>query len=214
MTVGVVVALVAALLAAAVHYQPAATRAEIPVGESAERAAARMLSKASAVAAGLERPGPWGEAITEAEANAWLARDLPRLAGRLPAGWQALGVRFHPRQVACSGIVGYGAARARWWAILEVGLPRPDEIVVTVDSAGLGLVPLPSGMVLSAIARLATEARWPAEIRLHDGIPRLHVIVSGHPPGARADRGGYHLEGLRIDEGELVFAGSTQAPPR
>lgn len=208
------IAIVVAAATLAVRYHPAAARGSLPSGASAERAAARMVSKVSAVAAGLERAGDWGEAITEEEANAWLANDLPRLAaGRLPAGWHSLSVRFHPRRVACSGIVGKGVAAARWWAILEVSLPRADELVVAVDSAGLGLFPVPDGVVLSTLDRLAKSARWQGEIRLHDGGPRLHLLLPGRRDGARADAGGYHLEGLRIDQGELVFTGSTRTAP-
>ena len=205
------IAVAVAAMALAVRHHPSAVRASIPSGESAERAAARMVSKASAVAAGLERAGEWGEAVSEQEANAWLAHDLPRLAaGRLPAGWHSLSVRFHPRRLACSGMIGEGVAAARWWAILEVSLPHADELVIAVDSAGLGLVPVPGGVVLSTLERLAKTARCRGELRLHDGRTRLHLHLPGSRDGAGAVGGGYHLEGLRIDEGELVFAGSTR----
>lgn len=215
--IAIVVAIMVVAAALAVRHQPSATRVSNPPRDPAERAAARMVSKVSAVAAGLERAGEWGEAITEDEANAWLAQDLPRLAaGRLPAGWHSLSVRFHPGRVACSGMLGGGLASARWWAILEVSLPRADELVVAVDSAGLGLVPVPAGVVLSTLDRLAKSARWQGEIRVHDGRPRLHLLLPGRRDGARVGAGGYHLEGLRIDEGELVFTGSTRPgpPPR
>lgn len=212
-----VIAVVVAGAALAVRYQPAATRMTLPSDGGVERAAARMVSKVSAVAAAIERVGEWGEAIDDEEANAWLTRDLPRMtSGGLPSGWRSLAVRFHPGRVACSGILGGGAAAARWWAILDVRLMRADELAITVDSAGLGLFPLPDGVVLAGLVRAANTLGWQGEVRLHDGRSRLHLLLPGHRDGARDAVGGYHLEGLRIDEGELVFTGSTHAgsPPR
>jgi len=212
-TVGVAVAVAIPVALAALHATPGAARAGRPSGPTAERAAARLLTKASGIAAALDRAGDWGEAITEEEANAWLALDLPRLAaGRLPGWSRSLAVRFHPRRVALSGAIGRGPASARWWTILAVALEGGNRLVFEVESSGLGLVPLPPGVVLSAIASAASARGCRAEIGLLEGRPRLNVTLPGRSEGAPTDGSEYHLEGLRIDEGELVIAGSTRGP--
>ena len=81
------------------HFSPVGIRGAVPSGPEGERAAGRMMSKASSLAAGLDRPGDWGEAFTDAEANAWLSIDLPHHApGLLEGGISSPQVRFLDRR--------------------------------------------------------------------------------------------------------------------
>lgn len=196
---------------AATRYQPPASCGRIPVGTDVERAAARMLTKASAIRAGLVRPGEWGEAISEAEVNAWLAHDLPRVApGSLPGWMRSPAIRFLPRRVAVSVDVGPRLLAARWWAIFSVVVRRDNELAISVETAGLGAVPLPPGTVLEALEARVLRAGLPAERGSFEGHPSLIVRLPGRLDGARSTTPEYHLEGLRIDDGELVLAGSTK----
>jgi hypothetical protein len=206
----VVVALLIAL-----RREPALCRGTAPSGPDAERAAARLVTKSSAISAGLGRRGEWGEAITDGEVNAWLAHDLPRVAASLLPAWVAAPtVRFLPRRVALSATLGAGPLAGRAWAILSVVLPRDNELVIEVESAGLGAFPLPAEPLLEHIASRAAAAGLAADIRRTDGRTSLHVVLPGRPPGARDGPLEYHLEGLRIDDGELVLSGSTRSTPR
>lgn len=218
MAVGVAAVLMAVMvvvLLIALRREPALCRATAPSGPDAERASARMVTKASAISAGLGRRGQWGEAITDAEVNAWLAHDLPRVAASLLPDWVgAPTVRFLARRVALSATVGAGPVAGRAWAILSVALPRDNEVVIEVESAGLGAFPLPAEPLLDAIASRAVAAGLAADLRRADARTTLHVVLPGGPPGARDARLEYHLEGLRIDDGELVLSGSTRSAPR
>lgn len=199
----------------ALRREPALCRATAPAGPDAERAAARLVTKTSAISAGLGRRGEWGEAITDGEVNAWLAHDLPRVAASLLPGWVAAPtVRFLPRRVALSASLGAGPVGGRAWAILAVGLPRDNELVIEVESAGLGAFPVPGDPLLEGIASRALAAGLAADIRRAEGRTSLHVVLPGRPPGARDTPLEYHLEGLRIDDGELVLSGSTRSAPR
>lgn len=216
MAVGAAAALLLVVgLLIALRREPALCRVTAPSGPDAERASARMVTKASAISAGLGRRGEWGEAITDAEVNAWLAHDLPRVAASLLPDWVgAPTVRFLSRRVALSATVGVGPVAGRAWAILSVTLPRDNELVIEVQSAGLGAFPMPAEAILDAIASRAVAAGLAADLRRADARTALHVVLPGGPPGARDAPLEYHLEGLRIDDGELVLSGSTRSAPR
>jgi len=174
-----------------------------------------MMSKASSLVAGLDRPGDWGEAFSEDEANAWLSIDLPRHAPGLLAGrFSAPEVRFLDRRAAISALVRWGPLSARLWAILEVTVRSDNLVAVGVDSAGLGAVPLPPGVILGALATRAEAAGATTEIRLLDGGPVLLVHLPGTTRTTSGQPSGYHLGGLRIIPGEVVLAGTTRHLPR
>ena len=197
------------------HFSPVGIRGAVPSGPEGERAAGRMMSKASSLAAGLDRPGDWGEAFTDAEANAWLSIDLPHHApGLLASGISSPQVRFLDRRAACSALVQFGPLSAQLWAILEVTVRSDNLLAVGVDSAGLGAVPLPPGTVLRAIAARAEGAGAATEIRLLDGGPLLLVQLPGRTKTTSDERSEYHLGGVRITPGELVLAGTTRSLPR
>lgn len=213
--VGAAAALAVVVLLVALRREPAACRATPPAGPDAERASARLVTKASAISAGLGRRGEWGEAITDGEVNAWLAHDLRRVAASLLPAWVGTPtVRFLPRRVALSVPLGAGPLAGRAWAILAVALPRANELVIEIESAGLGAFPLPAEPLLDGIASRALAAGMAADIRRSEGRTSLHVVLPGRPPGARDTPLEYHLEGLRIDDGELVLSGSTRSLPR
>jgi len=196
------------------HFSPLGIRGAVPSGPEGERAAGRMMSKASSLAAGLERPGDWGEAFTDAEANAWLSIDLPHHApGLLAGGISSPQVRFLDRRAACSAMVQFGPLSAQLWAILEVTVRSDNLLAVGVESAGLGAVPLPPGTVLRAIADRAEGAGAATEIRLLDGGPVLLVQLPGRTKTTSDERSEYHLGGVRITPGELVLAGTTRSLP-
>ena len=210
--------LIVGLLAASyplLHFTPVAIRGAVPVGPEGEQAAGRMMSKASSLVAGLDRPGEWGEAFTEAEANAWLAIDLPRHApGLLAGGISSPRIRFLERRAACSAIVRYGPVSARLWAILEITVRSDNLLAIGVESAGLGAVPLPPGTVLRAIATRAQGAGASSEIRLLEGGPVLLVHLPGQTKTTSGERSEYHLGGVRFAPGEVVLAGTTRSLPR
>ena len=197
------------------HFSPVGIRGAVPSGPEGERAAGRMMSKASSLAAGLDRPGDWGEAFTDAEANAWLTIDRPPPApGLLASGISSPQVRFLDRRAACSALVQFGPLSAQLWAILEVTVRSDNLLAVGVESAGLGAVPLPPGTVLRAIAARAEGAGAATEIRLLDGGPLLLVQLPGRTKTTSDERSEYHLGGVRITPGELVLAGTTRSLPR
>lgn len=212
---GAATVLCAVSVVTATRYQPSSIAGRIPTGTDLERAAARMLTKASAIHAGLDRPGPWGEVISETEVNAWLVHDLIRVAPRALSPWmRSPAVRFMPRRIAVSMDVGTGPLTARAWAVVSVAVRRDNEVEIDVESAGLGALPLPAGTVLDTLAKQAIQAGFQAESHRFEGRSALIVRLPGKVGTAPGTGPEYHLEGLRIDDGELVVAGTTRPAAR
>ncbi len=217
--IGLIVAatLLAGVLALSLlaSHQPASTRGTVPSGAAGPQAAGRMMSKASSLVAALERRGEWGSVFTDQEVNAWLAIDLPRLApGLLPRSLREPTVRFRPRGVALSAQLVWGPCSGRLWSVLTVNLRSDNLLEVGVEKARLGALPLPPGVVLETVARQAASTGMGTEMRVIGGKPLLLLTLPGKTKQGRAAASGpeYHLEGLRVDEGELVLAGSTRLP--
>ena len=118
------------------HYSPGFLRAAVPSGAEGERAAGRMMSKASSLVAGLDRPGEWGEAFSETEANAWLSIDLPRHApGLLAGGLDTPRVRFLDGRAAFSAVVSCGPLSGQLWR------SSPSACGTTISSRSRSIPP-------------------------------------------------------------------------
>ncbi|RLS34000.1 MAG: hypothetical protein DWH79_05760 [Planctomycetota bacterium] len=219
---GIAAAVAVGFLATAVivvRYQPPVVRGPLSLTTGAsqpspDQASSRMLTKASAFLAALNRPGDWGTAVTDEEVNAWLTVDLPRNHARLlPRGMRLPVVRFLERGIAAAIRVGTGPFEATLWAEATVQLRRDNLIGVGIRAAGIGAIPISPGLVLKGIASRAAAAGVTTEIRLVEGQPQLLLQLPGNTRGAPGDGPEYHLEGLRLTPGELVLAGTTQIAP-
>jgi hypothetical protein len=181
-----------------------------PAGPEAERAAARMVTAGSALHAALGRAGPWGTAITDAEANAWLAIDLPRNhPGLLPAGLADPRVRFRPHRVEVALRAGSGLLSTVVWCDLGVVLRGVNQLGITVEGASAGALPIPGTPVLAELGRRIAACGAVTELRRMDGRMVLVVYI---PARLGGDGPQCRLESLRIDTGEAAVAGSTVLP--
>lgn len=197
------------VVAALLKHEPdlvAATAA----GPEAERAAARVVTAGSALHAALGRAGPWGIAITDTEANAWLAVDLPRNHPRLlPPGLADPRVRFRPQRLAAAVRVGSGLLSTVVSCHLGVALRSVNQLGITVETASAGAVPIPGTPVLAELGRRIAACGPRTELRRLDG--RMVLVV--YIPAMRGGGGPqWRLESLRFDEGEAAVAGSTTLP--
>ncbi len=177
------------------------------VPADAERAAARLLTKASALHAAAGRPGQWDAVFTADEVNGWLATDLPKNHSRLlPAGLSAPRVHFGSQRLAAGAWLQRGPFAAFGWVDLDVRLRGVNQLVLLPRDARLGLLPVPQGMVLGRIARGLTAAGLVSELRRLDGELVLLVSIPS-PTGSPATR--MRLEFLGLAPGELLLSGST-----
>ncbi len=172
-----------------------------------EQAARRLVTQVSAVHGGLGRPGRWGAVIRAEEVNAWLDLDLPRNhPSLLPAGIRRPLVAFEPKRLKAAARVGSGIASAVAWIDAEVALREINQLEIALVGAGVGPVPVPRGLVLREIAKRISPLGAVPELRQAGGRPVLLVYIPAIPGSGMTSR----LEGLRIDDGEMVIEGMTR----
>ena len=204
---GVVAGLV--ILSLLLKHEPG-IMAATPSGPEAERAAARVVTAASALHAALGKAGPWGAAITDTEANAWLAIDLPRNHPTLvPAGLAHPRLRFRPHHVEAAVRVGSGLLSTVVWCDLGVKLRGVNQLGITVDGAAAGAVPIPGTPVLADIGRRIAACGAVTELRRLDGRMTLVVYIPAMLGGGGPQ---WRLESLLVGDGEAAVAGSTTLP--
>lgn len=181
-----------------------------PAGPEADRAAARIVTAGSALHAAIGRAGPWGAAITDTEANAWLAIDLPRNHPTLlPGGLADPRVRFRPQRVEAAVRAGSGLISTVMWCDLGVTLRGVNQLGITIEGASAGAVPIPGTPVLAEIGRRIAACGAVTELRRLDGRMVLVVYIPAMLGGGGPQ---WRLESLRIGDGEAAVAGSTTLP--
>lgn len=167
-----------------------------------DRDARRLVTTVAGLRAAAGQPGPWGVAVQEREINAWLAVDLPRNhAAALPAGWSEPRIRLEPGRIRVAARTMVGPFSAPVTCDVEVRLRAVNQLECAIAAARLGAIPLPSGPFVHRLAALIGRLGFVTEPRRLDGRPVVVVSLGGR---------GVALEGLSVDSGELVVAGSTE----
>ena len=180
-------------------------RALQPRGLDRAATSKRFVSKAAELAHELRQPRGWEATFTQAEINAWLAEEFPRLARRFGSG----SVLHEPRVVLGDGELLVGARRRGWmasrviWMRLEPWVPERGRLAVRIRDVGVGALPLPASKVVDLIAELARRTELPFEWRRSEGDPVI-VLRFG-------DRRGFDaIETIVLREGRLHLRGSSR----
>lgn len=195
-----------------------------PGSEDVRRLAGRFVTKVAEVLRQVSaRNGdfsPWELEMSDAEMNAWLREDLPRSHPELLATAALWGrplseprIAFQPRQASVGVRVGLPAISGVAWAEVSIRLEGVNAVVLTVERAGLGSLPLPRDAVLKECGRqLARAGLKTALQRFQDRA----VLVAALPDGSAAGTADseIRLESLRLDRGSLAMAGSVVRGPR
>jgi hypothetical protein len=199
------------VLAALLAYEPAFPAAQLD-DATLERAAARLVTKGSALYAAIRRPGPWEAVVTDTEINAWLATDLPRNHPRLlPRGVTSPRVRFGPQRLVAAARMGFGWLSAPVRIDVGVQLRGINQLTLVLHDARIGAIPLPRPLILQEIARRLAALGVAGDLRRPDG--RMVLVVS-LPSTYDADAMSCWLESLRLDDGEAILAGTTREGSR
>jgi len=218
---GLVVCVVA--LAAAAAAAPEFYRVRLPVGGPhdgrdpaaaaavAEQAARRLVTRGSSLHAAFLEVGRWEGAFSEREINAFLALDLPRNhAAVLPDWCREPRVEFLPGRLRVGMRAGRGLLSATLWIDAEVTLQGANQLRITPTSVRLGILPLPAGPLLGALARRLEQAGAVTEIRRGNARSVLVVYIpSTHEAGGVS----HWLEAIRLAAGEVAVAGETRRGP-
>ena len=171
---------------------------------AAARDARRLVTTVAGLRTAAGQPGSWGAAIHERELNAWLADELPRNhAAALPAGWSEPRIRLEPGRMLVAARAAVGPFSGLVTCDLEVRLRAVNQLECAVAAARLGVIPLPPGPFVHRLAALLGRLGFVTEQRRLDGRPVVVVSLGGR---------GVALEGLSVDSGELVVAGTSEMP--
>jgi len=174
-----------------------------------EALARRAVTRASAWHASISQPGSWETAMTALELNAWLAVDLPRNhSAWLPQGVSRPRLAFRPRHILLGTRLGYGPLATVAWLDCEVLLRDVNQLMIVLEQARLGAIPLPRTPILRELSRRISALGMVTDLRLMDGRTVLLVsIPSTHDAGGTS----YWLQSLSIGDGDLLMAGETRS---
>ena len=177
-------------------------------GADVERLAGRMMTKAASLHAAMRQDGAWEALLSEREINAWLALDLPRNhATLLPSGVSDPRVCLQQRRAQVGARVGYGWLSAVVWCEVGVQLRGVNQIVIVVNQAGLGGIPLPRAACAKRLADRLAEWGLPGEMRSIDGRMGVVIYTDRQSDGAGA---GWQLSALQLEAGEAMLAGTVR----
>lgn len=226
-TLGTLVILLAALSVVGwlVSREPAFYRnAGSPGSEDGRRLAGRFVTNVAEVLRQVSKrngdPFPWELEMSDVEMNAWLREDLPRSHPELLATAALWGrplseprLSFQPRQASVGVRVGLPAISGVAWAEVSIRLEGVNVVVLTVERAGLGSLPLPRDAVLKECGRqLARAGLKTALQRFQDRAILVASLRDGSAAGAADPE--IRLESLRLDRGSLAMSGSVVPGPR
>jgi hypothetical protein len=166
----------------------------------------RMLQEATALASDVKKEGHWEALFTAEQINGWLAVDMVKNHPRaLPPALRDPRVAIDPKQVTIACRFQDHGFDSVLSLTVEPYVPEPNVVALRIVRARAGLLPLPLDQVLKRLSQAALDLRLGLRWGRAGGDP---VAMLSLPP-ADADRPA-RIETLRLGEGEIYVAGSTQ----
>ncbi len=193
----------------AIQHVPEFYRVAIAADPAAQKTASdRMLQRTAALASDLRKEGRWQTVFTADEINGWLAVDLARNhPGLLPPAIRDPRVAITPEHVLVACRYRAGGIDTVLWLTMDAYLIEPNVIGLRIRKARAGALPLPLDEVLGQIGRASGQWEWRVDWRQADGDPVAQVRI---PPPRHPEDPRVRIETLRLGEGEIYVAGSTQ----
>ncbi len=168
----------------------------------------RLLQKASSLTGDWQREGRWTLRLTEDEINAWLAVDLPKnhpnalppelQAPRIRIGRDAVTLACRAKRQDLSGVL---------WVKVSVELQQPDEVILRIHGAGMGLLPISTKTVFEHIMEHLKKAGADVSSGEPGETPSLELALSATDPNRRRR---IHLDALDCTDGHLFLSGTTE----
>ncbi len=191
----------------AVRHEPAFYRAAMELDSARlEKGSFRMVQQATALTSAVEKPGRWEALFTAEQINGWLAVDLIRNHPKaLPAGWQDPRVTIDAGQVTLACRYQRGDYATVLNLTLKPSVPEPNVIALRILKVRAGLLPAPIQQVTDRLTKAAADMGCPLRWHTVGGDPVALITLP-----AAANRP-IRLETLRLGDGEIYVAGSTQA---
>jgi hypothetical protein len=106
----------------------------------------------------------WSHEITDDMVNAWLAEDLPvKFGDSLPPDVSAPRVKFEKGHL----LLAFQAKKGIWRGVISsrirAWVSGPNQLALDIESARVGLVPVPVDEIISDLVQKLTNAGWRLE---------------------------------------------------
>lgn len=154
-------------------------------------------------------PGPWQAVFTEGQVNGWLATDLPeKFPDAIPREIAHPRIRISDDELElafrCQSQRFNGIIVAKGDAFCT---EHPNEIAFQIKSAKAGIIPLPIGPWVEAIARSLRQAGAETTWTEIDGDPTAIVAL----PRSLTDNDDlrFKLDTVQLTKGQLLLGGVT-----
>jgi hypothetical protein len=201
----------------AARFEPKFYRDAMQIDQAVlEQGSSQMLQRGSALMSNVQRAGRWEAVFTADQINGWLAVDFARNhPDTLPATMRDPRVAITARHItlACrrdGGTLSSVLSLTLEPYVPEASLPERNTVALRIVRARAGLLPLPLDDVLKTLRESVQQSGCHLEWRNLDGDP---VALITFPPPGKNSRIRLTIETIRLSEGEIYVAGSTQQLP-
>ncbi len=179
----------------------------IPV-EAQEKESDLLLTQITTLHNELQDKGPWQQVFKARTINGWLAVDLPRNHPTLlPKGMRDPRVHIGPQGITLACQVDRGGFHGVVSLQISAFVESDDVVGLRIHKARLGAIPWSFRIVLDKITDAAQKSSVDLRWRQADGDPVALIKI----PSAQGKRKQIiHIGTIRLEEGELVVAGTTE----
>ena len=156
----------------------------------------------------MQGKGPWRQVFKAQTINGWLAVDLPQNHPTLlPKGMHDPRVHIGPQGITMACQVDRGGFHGIVWLQVSAFVESDDVVGLRVHKARLGAIPWSFRTVLDKITDVARKSNVDIRWRQADSDPVALIKITS----ARGDRKQIiHIDTIRLEEGALVVAGTTE----
>ena len=175
-----------------------------------EDASDKMLQKAAALVSDVGNEDEWKSLFTEDEINGWLAVDLvENHPDALPPSVTDPRVSIEPDRLTLACRYDRGGWKCVLSVVVDVYLAEPNVVALRIRKARAGAVPLPLDEVLDRITTAAGKMDLQLRWQQAEGDPV--ALVSIRPPRDDDERV-VRIESIKLGDGEIYLAGSSESP--
>ncbi len=201
----IVLALVGLYLAA--RQEPDFYQKAIAIDQAVlDKGSDRMLRQTAALQSAVQKEGRWEALFTAEQINGWLAVDRAKNhPNSLPPMMSDPRVAIDSKQVTFACRYHGGWLNSVASLTIEPAVPEPNVLALRIVKARAGLLPLPLGSIVDWLSQAARNMNLRLEWR-HAGSDPVAVLSLPETEGDQTVR----IDTLRLDDGEIYVAGSTQ----
>ncbi|MFM2096972.1 MAG: hypothetical protein RIS70_4096, partial [Planctomycetota bacterium] len=179
------------------------------IDPSGELAAQQLEQRAEAARDAIQHDAAWELALTEAEVNVWLARELPQQFPEMAAS----SLRDPRVKIDSDGVwLGVSYNDANWQTVLSLRLKlalgaQRNTIDCRLAAARAGALPLPLQRVIDPVRQEAARNHWPVTWSESDGVSLASIALPNQFPAIGPHE--FTLATIDFTSGAVVLRGSA-----